>query len=131
MNDYIENPKIVRTDGDTGVVGTPREVEPTVSPRSFVAQVIYLVLTIISALLIIRFILSLVGANKSNGFVDFIYSLSNPLVRPFFGIFQSDFVYGNGTARFEYESIIALMVYAIVAFILVQVVGLGKRNVQA
>ena len=125
--------RIVRDDstGPVTSTGTPQEVEPTVSPRSFAAQVIYLVLTVIAALLAIRFVLTATGANKGNGFVDFIYSLSNPLVRPFYGIFQSDFVYADGTARFEYEVILALVVYALIALILVKIIGLGKRNVQA
>ena len=108
----------------------PHEVERTVSGRSFVAQIIYLILTVIVALLGIRFILSLLGANRANGFADFIYSLSNPLVKPFYGLINNDFVYGNGTGRFEYESIIAIIVYTIVALILVKLVSLGKRNVQ-
>ena len=40
----------------------PHEVERTVSGRSFVAQIIYLILTVIVALLGIRFILSLLEA---------------------------------------------------------------------
>ena len=110
---------------------TPREVDTTVSPRSFFAQVIYLVWSIVSALLIIRFILSALGANKSNGFASFIYHVSNPLVRPFYGLFGQDFVYGNGKGVFEYETIVAFVVYAVIAMILLKVVSLGKRNVVA
>jgi len=108
-----------------------REVEPTVSSRSLITQIIYLIMTALAALLIIRFILSAFGANKANAFASFIYNLSNPFVRPFYGIFNSDFVYGNGTGRFEYETILALIVYFVVAMLLVKVASLGKRNVSA
>lgn len=109
----------------------PREVDQTVSGRSLAAQVIYLLLTAVIALLSLRFILSLFGANKTSDFANFIYDVSNPLVRPFYGIFGSDFVYGSGTGRIEWEVIMAAVVYTIVAVLLVKVAALGKRNVRA
>ena len=108
----------------------PREVEPNVSGRSLGVQIFYLILTIVEALLGIRFVLSLIGANKTADFVDFIYRVSNPLVRPFYGILSSDFVYGEGKARFDYEVLIAMIVYLLIAIILVKIISLGKRNVQ-
>jgi hypothetical protein len=107
----------------------PREVEPTVSGRSFIAQIIYLLFGILSAFLIIRFLLSLFGANRSNDFASFIYHVSNPFVRPFFGLFNTDFVWGNGTGRFEYETVVAFVVYALICALLIKIVSLGKRNV--
>jgi YggT family protein len=110
---------------------SPQEVELTVSGRSLIAQIIYLIASIISGLLIIRFLLSLFGANQENAFADFIYSVTNPFVEPYYGLFSNDFVYGDGTGRFEYEALLALAMVIIIGFILIKVVSLGKRNVQA
>ncbi|MFN8015407.1 MAG: YggT family protein [Acidimicrobiia bacterium] len=129
------NEREVNVSSDDGSVmpnnAVPREVNPTVSGRSLLVQIIYLVLSIVSALLVIRFVLSLLGANKNNDFASFIYNVSNPFVRPFYGLFGQDFVYGNGAGRFEYETVVALIVYVIVAVILAKIASLGKRNVQA
>ena len=107
-----------------------KEKERSVSGRSLIAQIIYFILTIVLVLLLVRFILIFFGANQSNGFVDFIYSMSQPLVSPFYGIFKNNFVYGQGRDRFDFETIFAAIIYSIIATIAVKAISLGKRNVQ-
>jgi|APTNR8051073442_1049403.scaffolds.fasta_scaffold12219_8 hypothetical protein len=99
--------------------------------RNLAVQIIYFVMSIITALLLLRFALVLLSANESNGFVDFIYSLSEPLVSPFYGVFNNDFAYGQGKSRFDFETLFALVIYAVIAGIAVKAVSLGKRSVQA
>jgi hypothetical protein len=65
-------------------------------------------------LIAIRFVLSLLGANPDNMFADLIYSLSYPLVAPFFGLFGYTLQYG--VARFEFESLVAMLVYGLVGY---------------
>ncbi len=108
----------------------PKEVDRTVSGRSFVSQIIYLITSVLLSLLAIRFILLLLGARTANGFVSFIYNITNPFVRPFYGIFGKSFVYGNGQGKIEYETIIAAIIYLIISALILKVVSLGKRNVQ-
>jgi YggT family protein len=86
-------------------------------------QVIWYVLGVIEALLIIRFILKALGANAGSGFANLIYTLSNPLALPFRGIFQTAVVEGN---VFEWSTLIAGIVYGIVAFGIVQLFQLVK-----
>src|SRR2546427_12170976 len=50
------------------------------------------------------------GANPSNGFVDFIYDISDPLAEPFQGIVSNRGVDGG---TFEPASIIAMLVYLV------------------
>src|SRR3990167_1277431 len=81
-----------------------------------VKRVINLFGFIVFTLLALRFLLTLLGANPSNGFADFIYSVSYPFVAPFFGLFS--YTPELGAARFEFETIVAAVVYLIVFGIL-------------
>ena len=93
---------------------------------SMVARIINYVVGILLSLLAIRFVLSLLGANQGNPFADFIYSLTYPFVAPFFGLFGYTVKYG--VARFELETIIAMVVYALVAFGLVKLVTIKQAG---
>jgi len=85
-----------------------------------VARIIYFVSGIIMALLGLRFVLALLGANPANPFADFIYTTSHPFVAPFFGLFNYQSIYG--VSRFELETLIAIVVYAILAWGIVRMV---------
>lgn len=50
-------------------------------------RVIALALTVLETLLLTRFALMLFGANASQPLVSFVYGITEPLVRPFQGIF--------------------------------------------
>lgn len=50
-------------------------------------RVIALVLTVLETLLLARFALLLLGANASQPLVSFVYGITDPLIRPFQGIF--------------------------------------------
>jgi hypothetical protein len=84
-----------------------------------VHQIIWYILGIIEVLLALRFILKLTGANPFSGFVDFIYTASRPLAAPFYGIFNVDVA---GQSVFEWTTLIAMLVYALVAWGLVKLI---------
>lgn len=73
---------------------------------------------IIEALIGLRFLFRLLGANPDNGFVTMIYDWSTPFVAPFSGIFgQEATITGEGVVTasvFDWTALIALVVYAIV-----------------
>jgi hypothetical protein len=91
------------------------------------ARVIYTLGSIIMALLGLRFVLMLLGANQGNAIVNFIYSASYPFAAPFFGIFNYQHQYG--VARFEFETLIAIAFYALVTWLLVRLVTIANRRV--
>jgi hypothetical protein len=111
-----------RTGNDT----TLDHEDATTDATTFIERLIYFVAGVILALLAFRFILSLLGANRGNGFADFIYSSSHPLVQPFFGLFGYNPQFG--VARFEFETLIAMLVYGIIALGLASLVSLGRRE---
>ncbi len=72
----------------------------------------------------------LAAANPSNGFVDFIYDISDPLAEPFQGIVTNRSVDGG---TFEPASLIAMLVYLVagallIALILAMSSGLAPRG---
>src|SRR5580765_7035916 len=118
-------------------VQTADEVERPVAERpvtseraeynmNVAARVVSFIGGIILALLIIRFVLVLLGANPANGFADFIYSVSHPLVSPFFGLFSYE--QNLGTRRFELAALVAMVVYGLLTALLVRLVTLGSRR---
>jgi hypothetical protein len=118
----VHRSEVVGNTPDTAVVVEDRgEHRMTVAER-----VIYLLGGILITILALRFLLSLLGANRGNGFADFIYSVSHPFVAPFFGLFNYDETFGR--SRFEFETLIAIMVYAIIMAILARLVTIGSRR---
>lgn len=78
---------------------------------------VYFVFGILDILLAFRFVFKLLGANPSTGFVDFIYNLSAIFVAPFAGIFNTSLAKGDVTTSiFEPATLVALIVYAILAW---------------
>ncbi len=98
-------------------------------PVSKAQQIVYLVYGIVAGLHGLRFILSLLGANRSNGFADFIYTITNPFVAPFRGLFGVEATYGR--SRFEIETVVAVIVYGLIAWVIVRSLGLAKKNPEA
>lgn len=86
---------------------------------------VWMVAGIIIGLLAIRFLLRLLGANAGNGFVDFIYSVSGLFAAPFFGMFN--YAVDTGVGRFEFETLVAMAVYALVAWLIAKLVTIGRR----
>jgi hypothetical protein len=75
-----------------------------------------LILAVVEGLIGTRLVLKLFGATEGNGFVDFIYTISDPLVLPFEGIFDEQTVGDDGIL--EPAAVIALIVYPILALAL-------------
>lgn len=59
----------------------------TTDAVTIVTRVVMLVITVFEALLLFRFIFKLAGANASQPLIAALYGFTEPLVRPFQGIF--------------------------------------------
>lgn len=88
-----------------------------------VAQVVWWIVGVIDTLIAIRFVLKLFGANPAP-FVRFIYDLTWPLVAPFHGIFNTAQV---DSSVFEPESIVAILVYLLLAWGVVSLIRILGR----
>jgi YggT family protein len=98
------------------------------SIASTLATIVYGIGTLIVSLLLLRFLLSLLGANPSNAIADFIYDTSQPFVAPFFGLFNYNTQFG--ISRFEIETLIAAISYGLLTWLLVNMIEtLNNREV--
>jgi hypothetical protein len=92
-------------------------------------QIVSYLLRILEVLLALRFFLKLFGANPAAGFTNFIYSISQPFVAPFQNVFQSSTIQSSaGVSTFEWTTLLAMLVYWIVAAILVRLFTLAPAR---
>jgi uncharacterized protein YggT (Ycf19 family) len=87
-------------------------------------QVIWYILAVVEILLAFRMVLKVLGANPDSGFTTLILALSGPFAAPFNGMFNVS-VTQQGSV-FEWSTIIAAAVYALVAFGIVQLIHMSK-----
>lgn len=84
-------------------------------------QGLWLLFGVVEGLLAIRFVLRLLGANEAAGFAQFIYAASGPFVAPFNNLFGNP---GSGGSVLELNTIVAILVYMLIAWLVVKVVWL-------
>ncbi|GAC1387483.1 MAG: hypothetical protein NVS1B7_0930 [Candidatus Saccharimonadales bacterium] len=96
---------------------------------SVAERIVSLIGGIIVSLLGLRFILSLLGANRDNAFASFIYGLSHPFVAPFFGLFNYREQFG--VSRIEVETLVAMAFWALLTWGIVYAISLGRRRERA
>ena len=92
------------------VVETEREVERSRTVAR-VSQVVDYIFYVIYALLGLRLLLALLGARRSAGFTQFIYSVTDPFYAPFRRIVPEPTA--EGGMRLAFSVIIAIVVYAL------------------
>ena len=90
-------------------------------------QVIWYILGVIEVVLAFRVLLKLLGASTMSGFTSFIYAVSSPFSRPFAGILGTSV---SSNLVFEWSTLIAMAVYAVVAYGLVALFQLIKPTNQ-
>ncbi len=82
---------------------------------------------ILISLLLLRVVLSLIGANEANAFASFIYGLTDLFVAPFRGLLQTG-EFQAGVSRFEFETLVAALVYTLLGWGITAGVNLAKKN---
>ncbi len=93
--------------------------------------VIYFLFGMLEIILAFRMIFKLAGASMSSGFVRFVYGLSGIFIMPFEGIFRRGFTQGlETTSVLEPSAIVALLVYMVLAWGLVKLLGILSGEVQ-
>jgi len=96
-----------------------------------VEYLIYFFFGIIEILLAFRLVLKMMGASLASGFVRAIYGLTGIFVMPFDGIFRRVTTPGlETTAILEPSSLVALAVYAVLAWGIVKLVRISSGEKQ-
>jgi len=89
-------------------------------------RAIYFILGLLEVFLAFRLVFKLLGANPVSGFVSFIYATTQIFLAPFTAIFRSAVTQGIETsAVLEPSVIIAMIVYALIAWGLVKLISVG------
>lgn len=129
MTEIIKESVTSENDGQTEAVTT--EVKSEASGSQTIEYVVYYLFGALDIFLLSRFLLKITGANASNGFVNFIYDVTRIFVLPFQGIFN------GGTAQnlennsvFEPSVLIAIVVYAVVAWGIVKLIRIFSGEKQ-
>jgi len=128
MQEDEQTTEVRQTDKQVGDTNIKREsVRQTTSVSGVVIaqRVIYYLGGVIIALLFLRLIFQLFGANQASGFVDFIYSLSGVFVAPFFGIFGEPTF---GVSHFETSTLVAIIIYALLTIGIAKLLTLTRPN---
>jgi predicted membrane channel-forming protein YqfA (hemolysin III family) len=77
----------------------------------------------IIALLFVRLLLQLLGANQGSDFVGFIYSMSALFVAPFVGIFGEPTF---GASQLETSTVVAIVIYALITIGIARLISLTR-----
>lgn len=89
-------------------------------------RVVLFLLDVLEILLAFRFFLKLLAANPASSFVQFIYTVTQPFIYPFQGIFpQPSSAQGS---VLEWSVLLAMVVYAIVAWGIVRLIWLFSAH---
>ena len=122
----------VTTQGDNinSVVNARTEKKATASQT--VEYLVYFLFGALEILLAFRLVLKLTGASISSAFVGLIYGVTGIFTVPFEGIFHRGFAQGvEVRAVFEPATLVAIIVYAVVAWGIVKLVRILSGDKQA
>ena len=111
--------------GDTNVQTEHVRTENKASGVVVAQRVIYYLGGLLIAILALRLLFQLLGANQGSAFVDMLYGVSGVFVAPFFGIF-GDPSYGN--SQFETSTFVAIIIYGLLTVGVAKLLTLGQKN---
>ena len=118
MADVVrETREVQTTDEQVGATNVQRQTvsEASSAPSNVVAQrIVWYVVGFIVALLALRLVLQLLGANQGNAFVDLVYGLSGIFAAPFFGMFS--YTPSYGVSYFEISTLVAILIYSLIGW---------------
>jgi uncharacterized protein YggT (Ycf19 family) len=117
-----EESRVSTTGGAAPLAEDTTEYVSRVSPGRRAIQIIYLVFGIVEGLLLVRLLLKVLGTNPEAPFSSFIYGLTDFLMGPFKGMLPAIV---SGKTIFEPSVLIAILVYALIAWVLAKVVEIA------
>ncbi|HWU24527.1 MAG TPA: YggT family protein [Candidatus Paceibacterota bacterium] len=86
-------------------------------------QIVWYVLGILEALLALRFVLRLLGANPAAGFSTFIYGITYPFLAPFMAVFHTTRLAGSA---FDWSTLLAMLIYWLLALAIIRLFLISK-----
>jgi uncharacterized protein YggT (Ycf19 family) len=117
-----EESHVSTTGGPTPGAEDTTEYVSKVSPGRRAIEIIYLVFGIVDGLLLVRLLLKVLGTNPDAPFSSFVYGLTDFLLGPFKGMLPATV---SGKTIFEPSVLIAILVYALIAWVLAKIVEIA------
>jgi hypothetical protein len=116
----------VAQDG-TVILEHTQSVASQASPKSTAINIVWYLYGLVAILLAVRFVLKLTGANGNTGFVNFIYSITDFLSKPFDAVFGvATASNGKFTSVFEPSILVAIVVYGLIAWGIVKLITINS-----
>ena len=82
-------------------------------------QLVGLAFIVVEGIVALRVVFKAMGANAQAGFSSLVYSVSSPFVGPFHPVFKDGNINGH---PFELGSVLAMLVFALLAYLVLRVV---------
>lgn len=89
------------------------------------SQIVYTIGGIVEVLILIRIVLELLAANPDAGFTSLIYTITDPLVAPFRGVFPTPQSHDN---VLDLAAVLAIVVYALLTWVVARIFELIRRR---
>jgi uncharacterized protein YggT (Ycf19 family) len=100
-------------------------------PVDTARRLVWLLFGVLQAVIALRIVLLLLGANEGNDLVAFITVVSDPFIEPFRGMFSLDEVSGASGSVLDVAAIVALVAWTLVEALVLGIVGLADRRATA
>ena len=141
MTEIVKETVITQDDNTETVVNSPNseasdpvmatQVKVAATKSQTIEYLIYFFFGILEILLAFRLVFKLTGAGIASSFVGFIYGITGLFILPFEGIFSRGVTQGlETTSILEPATMIALVVYAFVAWGIVKLVHIFSGEQQ-
>jgi YggT family protein len=105
----------------------PAYVDAGPGPLYYARRILSLLFGVLVTLLLLRIVLLLLVANPGNSIVDFIYSVTEPFVAPFRGMFQFDVVV-SGDRALDIAALVALIGWTLIYALIMAILRLADRD---
>lgn len=119
-SETVDSPDVSRSVVDERVTRSPGGA---VVARRIVVFIFGLIQLVIG----LRIILLVIDADRANGLVSAIYSISAPLVAPFEGILRTDAIHASGSIL-DVAALVALIGWTIVELVILAALRIGSRE---
>src|SRR3972149_4669137 len=130
MAEIVEQSVTTENQGPKAAVTT--ETKRVATGTQTIEYLIYFFLGLLEVLLAFRLVLKLTGASLASAFVRIIYGLTGIFIMPFEGIFRRGFSEGiETTSVLEPSTVVAIIVYAVLAWGIVRLIRITSGERQA
>ena len=129
MAEFVK--ETVTTEGTSSTPIVSPQVQTPATSSQTAEYLVYFFFGVLEVLLAFRLVLKLAGASMQSAFVGFIYGVTGVFILPFEGIFRRMFNTGvETTSVLEPSTIVALIVYAILAWGIVKLILIASGEKQ-